>query len=161
MGSLGSTGTRRLLLCSLAVAAVAIGALATWSLAAGPGGWDHLGDRGTPGSDSLNFAASALAVSSGVLYVGGDFTGAGGVPHADRIATWNGSSWNAVGSSTERIPDGRVLAIAVDDDDRVFAGGSFHDAGGTRTPTPSRSGTARPGSRSAIRPCRGRRSSGT
>jgi hypothetical protein len=92
MGSLGSTGTRRLLLCSLAVAAVAIGALATWSLAAGPGGWDHLG-VGTAGSDSLNLVANALEVTpSGVLYVGGKFTDAGGLANADRIAKWNGST---------------------------------------------------------------------
>jgi trimeric autotransporter adhesin len=130
MGSLGSTGSRRLLLCSLTVAAVAIGALATWSLAAGPGGWDHLG-VGTAGSDSLNLVANALEVTpSGVLYVGGKFTDAGGLANADRIAKWNGSTWSAVSSSTEQIANGEVFAIAVSGT-KVYAGGTFTDAGGS------------------------------
>ena len=74
MGSLG----QRLLLCVLAVLALVIGAFVTFALAAGPGGWDHLGDAGAPGTDSLNLVASALAVTPGALYVGGEFTDAGG-----------------------------------------------------------------------------------
>ena len=50
-------------------------------------------------------------------------------PNADRIATWNGSAWGAVSSSTERIPGGDVLAIAVHAG-KVYAGGTFQDAGG-------------------------------
>ena len=53
--------------------------IATLALAAGPGGWDHLGDRGTPGTTSLDFAASALEVTPGAVYVGGKFTDAGGI----------------------------------------------------------------------------------
>jgi hypothetical protein len=119
----------RRLLCILAVSAVGIGALVTLAWGAGPGGWDHLGDGGTAGSDSLNLVASALESTPGVLYVGGEFTDAGGNPNADRIAKWNGSSWSAVGTATEQIPDGRVSDIAVSGG-RVFAGGTFHDAGG-------------------------------
>ena len=106
-----------------------IGALVTAASAAGPGGWDHLGDRGTPGTDSLDLVASALAVTPGALYVGGEFTDAGGIPDADRIATWNGSNWNAVSSSTSQISNGRVSAIAVSGG-KVYAGGSFTNAGG-------------------------------
>jgi hypothetical protein len=107
---------------------VVIGALVTSAAAAGPGGWDHLGDRGAPGTDSLDLVASALAVTPGALYVGGEFTDAGGIPNADRIATWNGSNWNAVSSSTSFISNGRVSAIAVYAG-RVYAGGSFQNAG--------------------------------
>ena len=121
------------------------------------GGWDHLGDAGAPGTDSLNLVASALTVTPGALYVGGGFTG--GVPNADRIATWNGSNWNAVSSSTSQIENGSVSAIAVSGG-KVYAGGNFRTQGTNRTPTTSRSGTARAGSRSAMhRP--GRRSAGT
>jgi hypothetical protein len=56
MGRLSPTGTRRLLRVA-AASVLVIGGLATWALAAGPGGWDHLGDHGTPGSDSLDFVA--------------------------------------------------------------------------------------------------------
>jgi hypothetical protein len=128
MGSVSQAGARRLLRV-LALAAVVIGVIATLALAAGAGGWDHLGEGpGTPPTTSLDFTASALAVSSGVLYVGGGFSNAGGVPEADRIATWNGSTWGAVSSSTERIPGGDVLAIAVHAG-KVYAGGTFQNAG--------------------------------
>ena len=123
MGRLSRIRTRRFLR-GLAVSILAIGAVATWALAAGPGGWDHLGDRGTPGSDSLDLVASALASTPGALYVGGEFTDAGGVANADRIAKWNGSAWSAVGP----ITNGRVSAIAVSGG-KVYAGGSFTIAG--------------------------------
>ena len=123
MGRLSSAAARRLVRM-LALTAVAVSGLATWALAAGPGGWDHLGDHGTPGSDSLNLVASALESTPGALYVGGKFTDAGGIANADRIAKWNGSAWSAVSSSTEQITSGEVFAIAVAGG-KVYAGGTF------------------------------------
>lgn len=128
MGSPSPAGTRRLLPV-LALCALVMGAVVTLATAAGPGGWDHLGDRGTPGYDSLDLVASALAVTPGALYVGGEFTDAGGIPEADRIATWNGSNWSAVSSSTSQISNGRVSDIAVSAG-KVYAGGTFQNAGG-------------------------------
>jgi hypothetical protein len=128
MGSLGPARKRGLLRV-LTCFAVVIGALVASASAAGPGGWDHLGDRGAPGTDSLDLVASALAVSSGAVYVGGEFTDAGGLPDADRIAVWNGSSWSAVSSSASQITNGRVSAIAVSAG-KVYAGGNFQNAGG-------------------------------
>jgi hypothetical protein len=127
MGRLTSSSRRRLLRM-LALSILAIGGIATWALAAGPGGWDHLGDRGTPGTKSLNLVASALEVTPGALYVGGKFTDAGGIANADRIAKWNGSTWSAVSSSTEQISNGEVFAIAVSGG-KVYAGGVFTNAG--------------------------------
>ena len=124
MGRLISARVLRL----LAVVALAIGALATWALAAGPGGWGHLGTGATPAAKSLNLVASALEVTPGALYVGGKFTDAGGIANADRIAKWNGSSWSAVSSSTEQIANGEVFAIAVAGG-KVYAGGAFTNAG--------------------------------
>ena len=111
-----------------AVAAlIATGALASVALAAGPGGWGHLGDAGTAGSDSLNGVAEALnADAPGLLYVGGGFTDAGGIAAADRIAAWNGSAWSALGSG---IDNGFVRAIAYADG-KIYAGGTFLNAGG-------------------------------
>ena len=126
MGRLGSTGTRRLLRV-LALSVVAISGLATWALATGPGGWDHLGDHGTAGSKSLNLVADALEVSGTELYVGGKFTDAGGITNADGIAKWNGSTWSAVSPSTAQI-NGEVFAIAVAGG-KVYAGGTFDNAG--------------------------------
>ena len=129
MGAPDSARKRRLI-GVLALCALVIGALVTLASATGPGGWDHLGDRGSPGSDSLDLVASALAVTPGALYVGGEFTDAGGIPDADRIATWDGSGWSAVSSSApQQISNGRVSAIAVSAG-KVYAGGSFQNAGG-------------------------------
>jgi trimeric autotransporter adhesin len=125
MGSLGRVGKRRLLRV-LALSAVAVGAVVALASATGPGGWDHLGDNGA--ADSLDLVASALAATPGALYVGGEFTDAGGVPNAHHIARWNGSSWSAVSSSTSQISNGRVSAIALSAG-KVYAGGNFQDAG--------------------------------
>jgi hypothetical protein len=110
--------------------AVLVGSLPTAASAAGPGGWDHLGDAGSPGTQSLNGDVYALnADPPGVLYVGGSFTDAGGNADADRIAGWNGSSWSALSSPTSQISNGAVFAIAYANG-KVYAGGSFQDAGG-------------------------------
>jgi hypothetical protein len=127
MGSAGPARKRRLVRV-VALSALVIGAVVALASAAGPGGWDHLGDHGTPGSKSLNLVANALEVTPGGLYVGGKFTDAGGIANADRIAKWNGSAWSAVSSSTEQIANGEVFAIAVSGG-KIYAGGVFTNAG--------------------------------
>jgi hypothetical protein len=57
------------------------------------------------------------------LYVGGEFTSAGGIP-ASHIARWNGTAWSAVGSGLA----GGVEALAVFDagsGPQLYAGGAF------------------------------------
>lgn len=71
-----------------------------------------------------NDRVRAIAVSGSDVYVGGDFTEAGGVP-ANFIAKWDGNSWSALGTGL----DGSVRAIAVNDTD-VYVGGKFQNAGG-------------------------------
>jgi hypothetical protein len=94
--------------------------------AAGPGGWDHLG-LGPANSPSLNGAVRAFHPGpTGVLYVGGAFTDAGGNPDADRIAAWNGTAWSAL-SPSALGNDVRAIAYA---GGKVYAGGVFVDAGG-------------------------------
>ena len=75
----------------------------------------------------------ALAVfddgSGPALYAGGSFFDAGGVPEADFIAKWDGTSWSAVGTGM----DDRVVALAALDDGTgpaLYAGGDFRTAGG-------------------------------
>ena len=58
MGSHGLACKRRIFRV-LALAAVVVGVLVTLAAATGPGGWDDLGDGGTPGR-SLNRSVSAL-----------------------------------------------------------------------------------------------------
>ena len=87
-----------LLLVALAHGGVFMGQ----ALTAGPGGWDHVGDGGTPGSDSMNLDVHALSSDApGQLLVGGDFTSAGDNPNASRIASWNGHAWGPVGSASK------------------------------------------------------------
>ncbi len=96
--------------------------------AAGPGGWDHVGVGAMPTSPSLNATVSALNTDQpGVVYVGGNFTSAGGDTDAKRIARWDGAAWTALGSSG--LTNGAVYAIAYHAG-KVYAGGTFKDAGG-------------------------------
>ena len=105
------------------------GAFVGQAVTAGPGGWDHLGDAGTPGSESLNGNVNVLnGDAPGVLLVGGEFTDAGGNAAADRIASWNGSAWSPVGSASDQL-NGGVFAIAYANG-KIYAGGTFTNAGG-------------------------------
>ena len=113
-------------------------ALCPAAIAAGPGGWDHLGDGGTPGTASLNGAVYALEAAPSLapphdtqtLYVGGSFTSAGGNAAAARIAQWNGDAvsgtWSPVGAPGL---NGDVRAIAYADG-KLYVGGNFTNAGG-------------------------------
>jgi hypothetical protein len=88
--------------------------------------WSALGS-GVSGGDGDPFV-SALAVSGGTLYAGGDFTNAGGIT-ANYIAQWNGSSWSALGSGMGGGSQPYVLALAVSGS-TLYAGGYFTTAGG-------------------------------
>jgi hypothetical protein len=95
--------------------------------------WSALGSgiSGT-GSDG-GLYVYALTVSGSTLYVGGDFSNAGGIA-ANSIAKWNGSSWSAFGSGIYgQGYDGNgpyVSALAVSGS-TVYAGGDFSFQGGT------------------------------
>ncbi len=76
------------------------------------------------GLSGLNSTARTLAVIGNDLYVGGDFTTAGGTP-AENIAKWNGTSWSALGSGMNN----GVSALTVIGTE-LYAGGQFTSAGG-------------------------------
>ena len=115
----------------LFVVAIAVGLaalLTATALAIGPGGWDHLGNGGSPALSALNGHVNALnSDNPGILYVGGSFTDAGGKPNADRLAKWDGTTWSAVNGSATL--NGRVDAIAYHAG-KVYVGGEFTDVGG-------------------------------
>jgi hypothetical protein len=118
---------RRFLFASIAVFVLAV-VLARPAWAVGPGGWGHVGVGGTATSPSLNGTVTALNTDNpGVLYVGGNFTNAGGHAKADRIARWDGSAWSAIGSTP--LSNGQVFAIAYHLG-TVYIGGTFTNAGG-------------------------------
>ncbi len=77
----------------------------------------------------LNNPGNTLAVyddgSGTALFVGGNFTQAGGNP-ASKIARWNGTGWTALGAGIQI--EGTVSKLLVHDDGSgpaLFAGGSF------------------------------------
>ena len=82
-----------------------------------------------PGLNDRVYAMVVLDDGGGpALYVGGDFTTAGGVS-ANHIARWNGSSWSALGAGM----NDRVNGLQVFDDGgglALYAGGKFTIAGG-------------------------------
>lgn len=91
---------------------------------AGVYGWDHVGNGGTPGTASLNGTVNALHADGTDLYVGGEFTDAGGVASADHIAKWDGTAWSGFAPL-----NGGVYSIALAGG-KLFAGGVFTNAGG-------------------------------
>lgn len=80
--------------------------------------WNTLGT-------GMNGDVYSLLKQSGILYVGGKFTSAGG-NSANRIAGWNGSSWSNLGAGM----NDNVYALA-SYGGYVVAGGSFTQAGGS------------------------------
>jgi hypothetical protein len=79
---------------------------------------------------------SALVVSGGTLYAGGDFSTAGGTA-AIGLAQWNGSSWSALGSGISGVGvdgyDPYVSALAVSGS-TLYVGGDFTMAGTNVSP---------------------------
>lgn len=82
--------------------------------------WSSMAITSTAGAPSVQ----ALCWSGGVLYAGGSFTHAGGVP-AKNIARWNGSTWSSVGGANDTV---RAIAAW---NGRIIAIGSFSRIGGT------------------------------
>ena len=74
--------------------------------------------------------ATDMAVVGSILYVGGIFNLAGGMP-ANRVARWDGSQWHALGEGPNNgIPGGSVYALAANSN-FLFVGGIFSTAGST------------------------------
>jgi hypothetical protein len=76
------------------------------------------------GTEGVDDEVDAIAVSGSTVYVGGYFSMAGTQP-AGGVASWDGSSWRALGAGV----DTSVNALAVVGG-KVYAGGQFQNAGG-------------------------------
>jgi len=67
----------------------------------------------------------------GKIYVGGEFTNAGGVPEADYLARWNpvSGAWEAVVPGISAALDSVVSALAFDAAGNLYVGGTFFNLG--------------------------------
>jgi hypothetical protein len=65
-----------------------------------------------------------------LIYMGGDFVGLDGVTNADYIASWDGTTWAALGTGMNSTG---VRAITLRPDGNLLAGGGFTTSGGTTT----------------------------
>ena len=87
--------------------------------------WSALGSGTANGvTRSTLPLVQALAVIGTDLYVGGQFSTAGGIP-ALNLARWNGTSWSTVGTG----PNGPILALTAAGT-TLYAGGVFTLVGG-------------------------------
>jgi len=91
--------------------------------------WSSLGTGMANGTG--NVYVGGLAVSGTDVYVGGNFTQAGGVV-VNLVAKWNGTSWSSLGTGTANGVSDWVQALAVSGTD-VYVGGRFTQAGGAVT----------------------------
>ena len=78
----------------------------------------------------MNRTVWSLTVYNNQLIAGGDFFTAGGVA-ANYIASWDGSSWSALGSGIGGLRHA-VYALTVYNN-QLIAGGFFSTAGGVST----------------------------
>ena len=80
----------------------------------------------TPVGGGMSFAVFSFETDTvnNILYAGGQFDTAGGIT-TGRIAQWNGTSWDSIGSGLE---NGYVSTMAMYKG-QLYAGGSFTNSG--------------------------------
>ncbi len=105
-------------------------ALHTINASAQEGSWSNL----FGGSNGIHGSINTLVIDpNGNVYVGGDFSEAGGV-QTNNIAFWNGVEWSSVGSGFNDL----VFALEIDEEGNLYAGGRF-----TKSDTLTLNGIAR------------------
>ena len=100
--------------------------VARYSFSAGI--WYSLGSGSTNG---VNGPVSTLATNGSNLYVGGEFTSAGGTA-VNNVTSWNGSAWSTLaGGVSNAVDDQPVSGITVEGS-TVYVAGMFTIAGGSK-----------------------------
>ena len=90
--------------------------------------WSPLGSGTQSSFSPFQAGVFALREVAGDLVAGGQFDSAGGLP-AFKVASWNGSTWSAIGGGIEQLgPSGgpsAVLALHRTSNGELFAAGGF------------------------------------
>jgi hypothetical protein len=98
------------------------------------GSWHALGSGPSPGGGPIDDFVRSLTASGANVYVGTDSKNVGGVAQADHVARWNGSAWSSVGANKNGkdgwFPATSFIYALTTSGSRVFAAGSFQNAGG-------------------------------
>ncbi len=81
------------------------------------------------GGGANNTVNALLVATNGTIYAAGSFTNIGGSA-ISYIASWNGSSWSAMGTA----PTAAVYALAETANGDIIAAGDFTTIGGTASP---------------------------
>lgn len=90
------------------------------------GKWSVPNNSGTGITGIVNAIAEA---PNGDIYIGGNFTNAGGVAEADYLCKWDGNSITSVTGASDFT--GNVNALAVDARGNLYIGGIFENVGDT------------------------------
>ena len=80
--------------------------------------------------DGVDAAVHAIAVVGDDVYVGGEFSAAGGAPAA-RLARWDGTAWSEVGGGLWSSQSWALVAVRAlaSDGEKLFVAGAFDSAG--------------------------------
>lgn len=87
------------------------------------GTWSEVGTGVSAGGGVFDIVIGL----DGKVYAAGAFTSMAGVANTSRIAYWDGTSWNAMGTGAA---GGTVDTLAVGPDGKIYAGGAFTSMGG-------------------------------
>jgi len=82
--------------------------------------WTAMG-TGAAGAGTTVYAIAVAP--NGDVYVGGDFTGMGGVALTSQLAKWNGSAWSSI--TAAGVPNGSIQGLAFDSLGNLYATGFF------------------------------------
>lgn len=106
------------------------GVAAAYSVAQWDTLWSALGSRRTAVLHGTDAPVHALAIDGDNVYIGGDFTTAGGIP-ARRVARWSRSTgiWYPLGAGIDGV-GALVRTMTLDDRGTLYVGGILPGAGG-------------------------------
>ena len=110
---------------------ISVNNIASWN----GNSWNILGTNST--NNGVNSVVWALAMNgTNNLFVGGSFSSVdGGIISANNIASWDGNSWNLLGTNLTNNGAGRggsdrVYALAMNGTNQLFVGGQFTSVDG-------------------------------